>query len=165
MEIWDVYDDCFIKTGKTTNKRKELEEGENHLIAHVYPVNNKGEILIQQRNKAMRWKPGRWAATSGSAISSEDGFMTCQRELYEELGIKSTKENTTFAFMNKRKDHFCTVWIVETDVNIEDLVLQPAEVIDVKWATPDEIRKMIKKKEFLNYYYIEQLFDFIDKYI
>lgn len=49
MELWDLYDGCFKKTGRTHERGKPLPEGQYHLVVHIYPINRKGEILIQKR--------------------------------------------------------------------------------------------------------------------
>ena len=48
MEQWDIYDKCFVKTGRTHERGKTLEEGDYHLVVHIYPINSKGQILIQK---------------------------------------------------------------------------------------------------------------------
>jgi len=63
--------------------------------------------------------------------------------------------------MVKRHDNFCTVWIIKTDITKEELKLQQTEVADAKWATPGDIRRMIKEGIFINYNYLEYLFDYI----
>ena len=163
METWDIYDSCFVKTGRTHERGKPLASGDYHLIAHVYPVNDKGQILIQKRADTLSWKPGKWAATSGSATVGEDGWTTCQRELEEELGIKATRDNSSLAFMLRRREHFTTVWIVNTNIEIEELVIQPAEVAEAKWVNHKELKKMVKKGEFLNYAYLDSLLKIIDE--
>ncbi|MBH1940550.1 NUDIX domain-containing protein [Mobilitalea sibirica] len=161
MEIWDIYDDCFMKTGRTHERGKPLAKGDYHLVVHIYPINKKGEILIQKRAETISWKPGIWAATGGSAIAGEDAWTACQRELLEELGIKATKENSTLAFMYKRLDHFSTVWLVKTDIEIKDLKLQKSEVADAKWVTQKQLRKMIADGVFFEYSYLDFLFKLI----
>lgn len=161
MELWDIYDNCFNKTCRTHVRGEQLVQGDNHLVVHIYPVNSKGEILIQKRQDTLGWKPGYWAATGGSAVVGEDAWTACRRELQEELGILAETENSENCLMVKRHDNFCTVWIIRTDIRLEQLILQSAEVADVKWATPMEIRNMVKEDTFIDYDYLEYLFNFI----
>lgn len=163
MEIWDIYDKCFIKTGRTHERGKPLAEGDYHLVVHIYPINTKGQILIQKRTDTVSWRPGYWAATSGSAIVGDDAFITCQKELWEELGIKATRENSSLAMMYKRHNSFCAVWIVRTDVSIEELSLQPSEVVDAKWVSPSEIKTMGEKGIIVEYFYMDFLFQLIEE--
>ena len=93
-EFWDVYDQCMQKTGRTHVRGVPLEDGDFHLIVHVYPVNSQGEILIQKRADTVKTKPGVWATTGGSVIAGENFFEGGLRELREELGIVADEKNT-----------------------------------------------------------------------
>ena len=68
MELWDVYDHCFQKTGRIHERGNPLPPGEYHLVVAVYPVNSQGQVLIQKRNPDLKLMPGLWAATGGSAL-------------------------------------------------------------------------------------------------
>ena len=163
MELWDVYDQCMQKTGRTHVRGEDLPEGDYHLIVHVYPINSKGEILIQKRADTVKTKPGLWATTGGSVVAGEDFFQGCKRELKEELGLMATQENTRLISLTQKPNRFRTVWFVRTEVDASECVLQEEEVADVKWATPDTIRKMIADGEFWHYDYIEWLFEKIEE--
>ncbi|MDF2544517.1 MAG: hypothetical protein K0S47_4235 [Herbinix sp.] len=163
MELWDIYDDCFVKTGRFHERGKPLAQGDNHLVVHIFPVNKKGEILIQKRKDTLSWKPGLWAVTGGSAVVGEDAFTACQRELMEEMGVEATKENSYLALMTKRHDHFTTIWVVKTEISIEDVKLQPEEVADAMWATPQKIKAMMEEGTFIDFSYFDFLLQYIDQ--
>lgn len=38
---------------------------------------------------------------------------------------------------------------MKKDIDIKDIVLQPTETVDVKWASDEEIQQMIAKEEFV----------------
>ena len=38
---------------------------------------------------------------------------------------------------------------MKRDIDIKDIVLQPEETVDVKWASDDEIQQMIANGEFV----------------
>lgn len=162
MELWDVYDQCMQKTGRTHVRGIPLEEGDYHLIVHVYPVNKKGEILIQKRADTVQTKPGLWATTGGSVLQNENFLEGGLRELREELGIVADVEDTRLLAVMQRPNRFRAVWLVRTEVAREDLYLQEEEVSDAMWATPDTIRKMVQTGEFWHYDYLEWLFQKID---
>lgn len=163
MEIWDVYDECFIKTGRTHERGIPLADGDYHLVVHIYPMNSKGQILLQKRTKTLSWRPGYWAATSGSAIAGDDPWTTCRKELWEELGIEATRENSSLAMMYRRHSSFCAVWLVRTDVSVEELTLQPTEVVDAKWVTRSELKAMGEKGICVEYFYMDFLFQLIEE--
>lgn len=163
MELWDVYNQCMQKTGRTHERGVPLPEGDYHLIVHIYPVNSKGEILIQKRAECVKTKAGIWAATGGSVIAGENFFEGCRRELKEELGINATEENTRLISIMQRPNRFRAVWLVHSEAAISELTLQKEEVSDARWVTPDEIREMVKAGEFWEYDYLDWLFEKIEE--
>lgn len=161
MELWDVYDHCFQKTGKIHERGNPLAPGDYHLVVAVYPVNSSGQILIQKRNPDLKLMPGIWAATGGSAIRGEDAWAACRRELKEEIGLTATKENAEMVAVFKRIDSYNTIWVVHTDVKAEELVLQKEEVADVKWVSIPELKAMAREGTFHYYRYLDWLTDYI----
>lgn len=161
MELWDIYDESFMKTGRVHRRGEPLAKGDYHLAVNIYPVNSRGEVLIQKRSNNISWKPGIWAATGGSALAGEDGFTSCQRELMEELGIEATRENTSLVLVLKRSDKYMYVYLVSTDITIDELKLQPEEVADAKWVTKEELRSLVEAGEFYRYHYLEHLYEFL----
>ena len=71
-EIWDLYDSRGEKTGKTMTRGENIPSGLYHIGVHIWPINDKGEFLIQRRSSTVQWKPGIWAVTGGSAVSGEE---------------------------------------------------------------------------------------------
>ncbi len=161
MELWDVYDHCFRKTGKLHERGNPLGPGEYHLVVAIFPVNSDGQVLIQKRNASLKLLPGIWAATGGSAIQGEDAWDACRRELMEELGIAATRENAELIAMFKRIDSYNAVWLIHTDVKAEELSLQAEEVSDARWVTLAELKAMAKEGEFHYYRYLDWLMDYI----
>ena len=161
MELWDVYDHCFQKTGKIHQRGTPLNPGEYHLVVAVYPVNSQGQILIQKRNPNLKLMPGIWAATGGSAVQGEDAWDACRRELKEEIGLCATKENAEMIAAFKRIDSYNTIGLIHTDVKKEELVLQEEEVSDAMWVSPAELKSMAKEGSFHYYRYLDWLIDYI----
>ncbi|MBQ5561528.1 MAG: NUDIX domain-containing protein [Lachnospiraceae bacterium] len=158
MELWDVYDQCMQKTERTHPRCTPMKDGDYHLIVHVYPINSKGEILIQKRAESVQTKPNIWATTGGSVLAGEDMFSGALRELEEELSIKAEEKDVRLLGVMERPNRFRSVWLVRTDVEIDELTLQKEEVADAKWATPEIIKQMMKDGEFWKYDYMDWLF-------
>ncbi len=151
-EKWDILDENGTPTGKHTLRGKTfLKNGEYHLVVHIWIVSSDGNFLIQRRSEKKRLMPGEWAATGGAAISGEDSFTAANRELFEELGIKSDKTNLKKLFRIKRRNSLLDVWLIETNVKVFDLKLQKSEVAEAKWVSPEQLKKMIENNEFHNY--------------
>ena len=161
MELWDVYDHCFQKTGKIHERGNPLAPGEYHLSVAIYPINSGKQVLIQKRNQNLKLMPGEWAATGGSALQGEDPWDACKRELMEELGIAATKENSELIALFKRIDSYNALWIVHTDVMLEELTLQSEEVSEAKWVSIAELKALAKDGRFHYYRYFDWLMEYI----
>lgn len=149
MEMWDILDGDGNRTGRTIVRGNALKEGEYHLVVHIWILNSKGEILIQKRSEHLKYAPGIWATTGGSAIQGEDSITAACRETKEELGIEINPKCKPIRY--KRKNDFTDIWVVESDVHLKDIVLQKEEVSDAKWVTKQELKLMIHKGEFHKY--------------
>lgn len=161
MEYWDIYDACFQKTGKLHERGQTLKEGEYHLVVHIFPVNQRRQILIQKRSDTVAWFPGCWAVTGGSALTGEDCWQACQRELSEEVGIEAQRKDSELIAILKRRDSFNAVWVIRCDVPKEEFILQKEEVADAKWEEIDQIKKMVEHGIFHKYQYFDWLADYI----
>ena len=111
-----------------------------------------------------RFKPGEWAATGGAAVAGEDAFTAATRELYEELGIRSDRDNLMWLTRIKRRNSLLDVWVITSDVDEDSLTLQKSEVAEAKWVTRTELEEMIENGGFHNYgwEYFDNVFEKID---
>ena len=163
MEIWDLYDVDRQKTTKTMKKCEKFPKGEYYsLRINMCLFNSRGEMLIQQRHSSKKHWPNLWDLTlSGGAISGDNSRMAITREIKEELGldIDFSKERPFFTINNGTS--FNDYYLITKDIDINKIKFQDGEVQAVKWASKEEILKMIKNKEFLLYYpsFIEFIFD------
>ncbi len=160
MELWDIYNKDRQKTGKYHERGKEMNEGDYHLVVHVWIVNNQGQILIQKRQP---WKigcPNMWdCSAAGSAIKGDSSLLAALRETKEELGIDFDINKAKMLFTKTFSRGFDDVWLVRQNFDIDDLSLQYEEVADAKWASKQQINEMIKAGEFIDYSYIGKIFE------
>lgn len=166
-EKWDVLDKNGKTTGKTTLRGKNiLRRGEYHLVVHIWIISDKGDFLIQKRSDDKKLMPGEWAATGGAAISGENSFVAAKRELFEELGIKTNKDNLLKLIRLKRRNSLLDVWVTTFNGDLDTLQLQTSEVAEVKWVKREELEKMIELGLFHDYgrEYFDRVFDKIDEY-
>lgn len=153
MELWDIYDINRAITNKTMLRGDEMKEGDYHLVVHVCIFNSKGEMLIQQRQPFKKGWSNMWDVTvGGSAVQGDTSQMAAERELFEELGLKldltNIRPHLTINFIRGFDD----VYLIEKDVDINQLTLQYEEVQTVKWATREEILSLIEEGKFIPYY-------------
>ncbi len=161
-ESWDIYDRNRIKTGRTIERGNKLESGDYRLVIHVCIFNSKGEMLVQQRQPWKKGWPNMWDfSVGGCVVAGEDSNTSAEREVFEELGYKldlsEERPYLTIDFENGFNDFF----IVKRDIDINSLTLQEGEVKDAKWASREDILKMLDKGKFVPYYssFINLIFD------
>ena len=154
VELWDVFDENGIPTGKTALRgRSVLAPGEYHLVVHIWVISKSGLFLIQRRADDKKLMPGEWAATGGAAVAGE-------------LGIAADRDKMLLLTRIKRRNSLLDVWLTESNAPAEKLTLQQTEVAEAKWITGKELKEMIKNGTFHNYgkEYFESVFGKIEDY-
>lgn len=162
MELWDVYDLDRNKTGRTMVRGNTHQKGDYHVVVHVCIFNDKGEMLIQQRQSTKEGWPDFWDVTvGGSAIQGDSSQDAAARELTEELGIQIDFSEIRPHLTSHFERGFDDIYLIEQDIRLEDCILQTEEVQAVKWANRDEILEMIEAGTFIPYFpsFIHLLFD------
>lgn len=156
MELWDVYDENRRLTGKTHVRGVPLAEGEYHIIADVWTVNKKGQILLTRRHPDKPYGL-MWECTGGSVQTGETSIEGALRELKEETGIKAEGEELRLMHTIRLKERFVDTYITCQDVSIEDIRLQKEEVVEAKLVAFPELLSMweegivVPKSRFLFY--------------
>jgi len=162
MEIWDIYDKYRQKTGRVHKRGNPMPHGDYHLVVHIWIVNDKDEFLIQKRQPWKEGWPNMWdCSVAGSSILGENTKETAIRETKEELGIVLDINKCKILFVIKFCCGFDDIWLVKQNVARSDLKLEYEEVADAKWVKRSEIRKLISNGEFIEYYYMDKLFEMI----
>lgn len=164
MELWDLYDIDRVPLGRTAVRGvTKLQKGEYHLVVHIGVFNARGEMLIQKRHREKQLWPGLWdISAGGSGIAGENSRSAAHRELLEEIGIDKDftgiRPRFTVYFDVGFDDFYC----VQEDIpDLSVLRLQEEEVEQVRWAAREEVLRMSRNGEFVNYRacVIETLFD------
>ena len=166
-EVWDVYDENRVKTGRLHQRGKTLAKGDYHIIVHVWKRNAKGEWLIDKRTPRYGNDSidGKWETTGGCAVAGEDSLTAALREAKEELGIdlnphKGELFSSTATKWDDGHTAFVDVWVFEYDEPIEEIAFDGREVSEVLWASTNKIREMAASGEFLYsewYPYFEEM--------
>ncbi len=145
MELRDLYDENKKLTGETIYKGQDVPKGRYYITVVIFIQNNKNEFLLQKRVKN---KDGKWATTGGHPVSGETSKQGIITEIKEELGINVVEENVELFKTIKTEDDFVDIYYLKEDIDINEIKIQKEEVEDVKWATIEEIQKMIQQKIF-----------------
>ena len=166
-EIWDIYDIYRNKTGRTMERGSNFKEGDLHLVVHLCIFNTNGELLIQQRQKDKEGFPNMWdISVGGSALAGETPQQAVMRETLEELGICIDLSQIRPQFTINFDQGFDDTFLVIADVDLNSLTLQEEEVQYAKWASRQEIFKMMTEGSFIPYHLgkIQLCFDMLGQY-
>ena len=143
MDLVDIYNDKHEKLNYT-KARKELKEGEFRLSCFAFIINDKDEFLIKKRASTSKKYPNYWEIVSGEVETGEDAITGIIRELEEELGIRVSKDNLIFIGSYARINDFVEVFLLKTNIDIEDLKLQEDEVQTAKWVSIKEFENIVE---------------------
>ena len=162
MELVDLYDKNRIPLNKTKDKYSKFNDGEYMIIVHTCLFNNKGEMLIQQRGLDKIDFPGKWDISSGGGVmSGETPSCAAERELFEELGVKVDLSNERVYFTIHYQKGFDDYYLINYDADINEFKIPKEELLNIKWASREEIFNMTKNNEFIEYKkgFIDLLFE------
>jgi isopentenyldiphosphate isomerase len=148
MEYWDLYTKERIKLDKIhlRDGSQRISPGEYHIVVNAWIINDQNQLLISQRHSKKTY-PLKWECTGGSILAGEDSLNGALREVWEEIGIKLKGENGKLIDSITRKDDIKDIFLFRENVDINETVLQPNEVINIKWVTMKEFDEMVKKDE------------------
>ena len=153
MERFDLYDKDRMPLNQTMERGGQVPDGCYRIVVHACIFNNNGEMLIQRRQPFKDGWSGMWdISCGGSAISGETSQEAAEREIREELGLNISMNKMRPALTIHRDPVFDDIYVVNKEVELSELVLQPEEVQCAKWALPEEIFQMIDNGEFIPYY-------------
>ncbi len=167
MELWDVYNIDRTKSDKIKIRGNSFEVGEYHLVVHACIFNSKGEMLIQQRQPFKEGWPNMWDITvGGSAIHGNTSQTAIEREIFEEIGLTLNLQNVRPHLTINFDVGFDDIYLIEKELDLNNLILQNEEVQQVKWANIEEIFEKLDDGTFIPYYksLIQLLFDIRKQY-
>lgn len=156
-ELLDVLDENGIKTGEICSRKEVHKRGLWHRIIVVAIINEKNEILIQQRSDNKDKNPGMWdISVTGHLSAGQDSLTAATREISEEvsvsLGYSVEVKDFRFMFSYRKeeqvsKDHydrqFYDFFILrQSGLRTENIRFQESEVQDIKFVSINELNQM-----------------------
>lgn len=123
-----------------------------HRAFSVILYNDKGEMLIHQRNLEKYHSPGLWTNACCSHQLEKDGSIlnAAHRRLKEELGIEVAKLNEVGVLSYKAtfdngltENEIDHIFIGAYD---GDVPFNKEEVHAIKWIKPEDLKQWIKEK-------------------
>ena len=146
MEYLDIYDENNNYLGYAEERKKAHNENLWHRHVSCWIMNEKGQILLQQRSLTKTKNPGMWSKTGGHVDKGETPNEAIKREVFEEIGL-SVKDEDIFNFeifksKNPNEHYYSYGYIFFTNLKEEDYTLQKEEVEQVKYYLIEEIEKL-----------------------
>ncbi len=155
-ELWDVYDENRVPTGRTHRRGDPMKPGDYHLTVDVWQRNDWGEFLLTKRSPNKGF-PNLWECTGGSALAGDDSLRAAVREVREETGLTVMPEDGRLLLTQKRTCDFKDVWLFTQNAPIEAVVLQEGETCGAKYVTVEELLKMQERGELVPLPYLEEM--------
>lgn len=163
-ELIDVLNENGIKTGEVVTRDEVHRKGLWHRCIVVAILNDKNEILLQQRAHDKDKNPDMWDISAAGHISAgQDSLSAAAREINEEVSVNLGRHveisDFRYMFCFRREQivndeyvdrQFFDFFILrQPDLRLEDIKMQESEVQAVKFCTMSELRELIEKHELV----------------
>ena len=149
MELIDIIDENDKLLGYTEERNMAHEKGLWHRHVGCWIMNEKGEVLMEQRAFSKVKNPGKWCKPGGHVDAGEKPDEAIQREVYEEIGLKvEPKDVINIEIFKKEREHdntFTYGYIFFTNKKEEDYVIQEEEVNAVKYFKIEDLEQYKKE--------------------
>lgn len=156
-EYIDILDEGGEKTGETLTYNEVHKKGLRHRTIHVWIINSEGNLLIQKRSKYKKSYPEHWDISVAGHISAREiSLGAAKREFAEELGLDLDISRCQFLFTIKmpRVVHseafieceFNDVFLIDLDLNINEIKFDPEEVSELKWISLHDLMKLVREE-------------------
>ncbi|MCL1858812.1 MAG: NUDIX domain-containing protein [Oscillospiraceae bacterium] len=159
IELLDMYDKNGNKTGIIRKRSEPMEDEEYHRIVHVWIKNSDNKFLITKRSPEKNFCPDMWECPGGFVVSGEESAAAALREVKEETGITLTPDKGELISSFTEGDYLKDIWLFNEYIDIKNAVLQESETCGIKFASKDDIVKMIGNREFV--LYVKYIYDLL----
>lgn len=164
MELIDVLNENGVATGEVLPRDEIHKKGLWHRAIVVAIVNEKNQVLLQQRSTNKEKNAGMWdISVAGHISSGQDSLSAAAREINEEVSvllgyrteIKDFRYMYSFCREEKFRDDFIErqfydFFILRTSgLDDKTLYFQESEVQAVKFVDLTELQRMIDHNELV----------------
>jgi len=160
MEYFDVYNKYGEKTSEIVERTTAHKQGICHRVVHLWILNEKNQVLLQQRSACKDAGANLWYVSVGGHIEASESIAhTLIRETKEELGLDiramAGSIDYLYSFRETLYDHnntyiddeFFDVFLLKADFQLDELTLQEEEVQAVEYVDYERFKKMIQTKD------------------
>lgn len=163
-ELLDVLDENGIKTGQILSRKEVHKKGLWHRIIVVAIVNEKNEVLLQQRSNDKDKNPGMWdISVTGHLSAGQDSLTAATREISEEVSVSLgySVEVRDFRYMfSYRKEEkvseehydrqFYDFFVLrQNGLTSENIRFQSSEVQAIQFVSVHELNAMREKGQLV----------------
>lgn len=176
-ELIDVLDENGIFTGEIVPRSEIHKKGLWHRAIVVAIINEKNEILLQQRSLKKEKNAGKWdISVAGHIATGQDALSAAAREINEEvcvmLGYRTEIKDFRYMYSFRKEEkfrddfierQFYDFFILRTS-GLDDKVLyfQEDEVQAVKFVDLMEIQRLREKDEIVKR---DEVYDVLLKFL
>ena len=148
MEYIDIVDENDNVIGKA-EKKEIYEKSFTHRIVHVLVFNDKGEMLLQYRDKNHSYCPHHWSTSVGGHVQSGENYEAgAIREYKEELGcLTKIKFFAKDFYKDSLPNRPCKFIVTFKTINNGPFNIEKRAIEKVCFFPIKEIQKMINNKE------------------
>ena len=164
QELIDVLDENGVFTGEVLPRSEVHKRGLWHRSIIVAIINEKNEILLQQRSENKEKNAGMWdISVAGHISAGQDSLSAAAREINEEvsvlLGYRTEIKDFRYMYCFRKEQKFSDDFIERqfydffilrtSGVDDKTLYFQKEEVQAVKFVDLIEIQKMIENNQIV----------------
>ena len=164
-ELIDVLDENGVHTGEVLPRKEIHKRGLWHRAIVVAIVNEKNEVLLQQRSQKKDKNAGMWdISVAGHISAGQDSLSAAAREINEEvsvlLGYRTEIKDFRYMYCFRKEQEFGEEYIERqfydffilrtSGVDDSTLFFQQEEVQAVKFVDVSTIQRMVEKKEMVD---------------
>ena len=144
MEYIDVLDENGVKTGEILSRREIHKRGLWHRAIVVAVINEKNEILLQQRSMNKDKNPGLWdISVAGHVSAGQDAISAAVREIYEEIlnssDLSALKSSCIISAVIAEMVRLKTIVPLSMSTTTAKIIATTADIILVANQTPPNL--------------------------
>ena len=141
MEIWELANEHGEGCGVLYDRNcgEPIPEGYYFRVAEVWV--RLGDKILLTRRHPEKWAGLCWEVPGGGVLMGEEPVDAASRELFEETGISVAAADLVFIGSSTHQNAIVYSFFAE----LQDepvLNLQPTEVVDYRFLTPDDAEQM-----------------------
>jgi isopentenyl-diphosphate delta-isomerase len=127
--------------------RGTLNKEDIYRVSALWITNSYSDILLARRHHTKSHHPLKWGpAVAGTVDEGETYEENIIKESEEELGLKNIKPKLgPKTKTDEEYHHFTQFYVLSVDKNIDEFKIQKDEVEEIKWFSPEELRKQLQK--------------------